>query len=35
MASNETNFNVMLTSKSIENLLNRNIFSNQLGGCDE
>ena len=35
MSSNETKFDVMLTSKSIENFLSRNIISNQHGGCDE
>ena len=35
MSSNETKFNVMLLSKSIEKFFSRNIFSNQHGGCDE
>ena len=35
LSSDETDFDVMLRSKSIENFLSRNIISNQHGGCDE
>ena len=34
-SSDETDFDVVLRSKRIENFLSRNIISNQHGGCDE